>query len=197
MEAALVSYLSSVELLLCLAFGFTPIRLAVLLGWQVWIRRSTGIRISRPLSGHNHIEINSFCTSSAKTSEEQNWEQKHRPAVFAALICVVFCRLSACRCACKYVCAFMTEFMWGSMKQCTALPHQLSYDRPNIAQRKQCFLFSPAWPQSIPTSPSMQHIHPLFPCLSSRDFFSLEKYTLVIIFQCKQFQNTSQEWLAH
>lgn len=47
------TYLSSVELQLCLALGFTPIRLAVLLCWQVWIRRSTGVRISRALSGES------------------------------------------------------------------------------------------------------------------------------------------------
>lgn len=99
-----------------------------------------------------------------------------------SLICVLFLSLSACRCACKYVCAFMTKFMWGSTKQCTTLPHQLSYDRPNIAQRKQCFLFSPAWPQSIAASPSVQHKHPLFPCLFSRDFFWLEKNTHWLLF---------------
>lgn len=54
-------YLSSVELLLCLALGFTPIRLAVLLCWQVWIRWSTGVRISRPLSGKSDMILVTQC----------------------------------------------------------------------------------------------------------------------------------------
>ena len=42
-------YLGSVELLLSLALGLAPIRLAVLLRWQLWIRRPAGVWIRRAL----------------------------------------------------------------------------------------------------------------------------------------------------
>lgn len=93
-------YLRPVELQLCLALGFTPIRLAVLLCWQVWIRRSTGVGISRALSGESGRRrtagtpfpvINHLISSCSHTNTTQVMRDQLRPT----LICLFLCWASA------------------------------------------------------------------------------------------------------
>lgn len=125
----------------------------------------------------------------------------HRSAVFvhtAAFICRL-CSLIICRCACKYMSAFMNTFMrlCASTTQCAALPHQPSSARPNIAQKRQLLpLLSCLAPILSIIPHSAAHIHPFFPCLFSKDT-SLAKYMQTIIFHCKRFKDTAQQWLAH
>lgn len=107
-----------------------------------------------------------------------------------------------CRFACTYKSAFMTtsmcEAVCVSTTQCVALPHQPSSGRPNIAQRRHLLpLLSCLAPIHSIIPHSAAHIHPLFPCLFSKDVSSLAKYMLAIIFHCKQFKDTSQGWRAH
>ncbi len=75
-----------------------------------------------------------------------------------------------------------------STTQCCALPHQPSSATPNIAQRRQQLpLLSCLAPIHSIIPHSAAHIHPLFPCLFSKDISSLAKYMLAIIFHCKLF----------
>lgn len=125
----------------------------------------------------------------------------HRSALLvptAAFICLL-CGLIICRCACKCISAFMNTFMClcASPTQCAALPHQPSSGRPNIAQKRQLLpLLSCLAPIPSIIPHSAAHIHPFFPCLFSKDI-PLAKYMQTIIFHCKSFKDTSQEWLAH
>ncbi len=123
--------------------------------------------------------------------------------------CLYFCfhlsfcsAVFVCRCACKYASVFMNTFVREpvcvSTTQCFALPHQPSSGRPNIAQRRQLLpLLSCLAPIHSIIPHSAAHIHPLFPCLFSKDISSLAKYTLAIIFHCKHFKDTSPAWLTH
>lgn len=85
------------------------------------------------------------------------------------------------RCACKSIPLFV-----NSNRQCVPLPHQPSSATPNIAQRRQLLpLLHCLAPVHSIIPHSAAHIHPLFPYLFSKDSSSLAKYTLAIIFHCK------------
>lgn len=101
-------------------------------------------------------------------------------------------------CMCLYSCTHLCVNLCVSTIQCVALPHQPSSGRPNIAQRRQLLpLLSCLAPIHSIIPHSAAHIHPLFPCLFSKDISSLAKYMLAIIFHCKRFKDTSQGWLTH
>lgn len=119
-------YLRPVELQLCLALGFAPIRLAVLLCWQVWIRRSTGVGISWALSGEsgrrtagtpfsvtNHLISSHLISQPHQHDPGDAWSAQTK-----ANACVSLQELT------------------GSPRQCSALPHQPCSPRPNIAQKE-------------------------------------------------------------
>lgn len=119
-------YLRPVELQLRLALGFTPIRLAVLLCWQVWIRRSTGVGISWALSGE---------------SGRRPAGTAIQPLIVSSQRCRRINTTRATRSDGRLVCAFaeQTPFCRSARKsttQCAALPHQPCSRRPNIAQKE-------------------------------------------------------------
>lgn len=107
---------------------------------------------------------------------------------FCSRLSFCFCRsVFVCRCGCKYGSVFMNTFMC-----------EPSSGRPNIAQRRQLLpLLSCLAPIHSIIPHSAAHIHPLFPCLFSKDISSLAKYMLAIIFHCMRFKDTSEGWLAN
>lgn len=155
-------YLRPVELQLCLALGFAPIRLAVLLCWQVWIRRSTGVGISWALSGESGRRTAG--TPFAVMNHLILQPHQHDPgdawsAQTTADACVSLSKTMLCS---------PTPAMFSKTKYSTKGGNR--------------FLFSPAWPQSIPSTPTVRHIYIVIRCLFSQDVSSLAKYMLAIIF---------------
>lgn len=163
-------YLGPVELQLCLALGFAPIRLAVLLCWQVWIRRSTGVGISRALSGESGRRTAGTPFSGINHLILQ--PQQHDPGdAWSA-------RTKGDRSVSLQELTRISETML-----CSPTPGTFSRTKYST-KAGNCFLFSPAWPQSIPSTPTVQHIYMVIRCLFSLDVSSLAKYMLAIIFLC-------------